>query len=70
MAELKRVGIAVDAWKVPIFEQHLKKAGYTYSVIHGGPFTTITISGVAVEPLAKIITLANAEAKKRGLING
>jgi len=28
--KVKVAGIALDAWKLPIFEKHLKKAGYTW----------------------------------------
>lgn len=61
---MKRAGIAVDAWKVPIFERHLSTAGYTYSIVAGELFATITVDGVVIESLAKVIVAANAEAAR------
>lgn len=32
---MKKVGIGIDKWKLPIFEKHLRRAGYTWDKTDG-----------------------------------
>jgi len=41
---MKKIGIALDEWKMPIFERHLKQAGYSFE--NSGLLTTGTFCAV------------------------
>lgn len=63
----KTAAVCIDDWKLPVFEQHLKAAGYT----HDGPFTFS--SGVLVlkvhcewlHKLRPVIEAAQTESARR-----
>jgi len=63
-----KAAIAIDAWKLPIFERHLTKAGYTYQSI--GPITDgtlmLSVTTDNGQALAQVVLAANIEAKKTG----
>lgn len=59
-----KAGIAVDDWKLPIFERHLSKAGHVYEK---GPGVTrdtllLTVETDDVAALETVVRAANAEA--------
>jgi len=59
-----KAGIAIDAWKLEIFEHHLKRAGIAYR--NAGPLTpdSLLLSVETNDPVAlqKVVTKANTEA--------
>lgn len=64
-----KVGIAVDAWKLPVFEKWLNKDGYAFEI--RGPLyldrddvLVITVETSNHGILETIIKLANDEAKR------
>lgn len=60
-----RAAIALDTWKIGIFDRHLTEAGFTYSVA-GKISESITVLHVETENLlglAPIVKAANAEAQ-------
>lgn len=63
-----RVAIAIDDWKLPIFERHLSQSGYAFkncgSLTPGALILSVeTTNGDA---LAVVIKAANAEAARTG----
>lgn len=63
-----KVGIAIDAWKLEIFERHLRDAGYSFENCGRMVDSCIllrveTVNAVA---LSGIVANANAEAKRTG----
>ena len=63
-----RAGIAIDAWKLSIFDRHLTSAGYAYT---DGPGLTqdtrlLTVSTENVEALEVVVRAANTEARQTG----
>jgi hypothetical protein len=59
-----KAAIVIDDWKLPIFYQHLTRAGYDYKK---GPGVTKGTFALIVEtndmaPLATVVRAANAEA--------
>ena len=65
---LQKVAIAIDRWKLPIFERHLKDSGYMFGVTQGlVPMSyLLKVETVNVEALAEVIKAANTEAAKTG----
>lgn len=63
---MTNIGIALDDWKLPIFEKALKKAGYNYAVEGGlSPGTKMLRVLVSdVKGFKKIIRKANNAAAK------
>ncbi len=65
---MKKAGIAIDSWKLPIFERHLKQGGYTYQ--EGAGLTDDTrmlyVSTENLEALSVVVGAANIEAAKTG----
>lgn len=61
---MKKAAIAVDHWKLPIFERHLTEAGYVYE--RGEGFTegtlTLYVQTTDLKLLEKVVRTANAEA--------
>ena len=61
-------GIAIDEWKLPIFERHLKQAGYSFE--NCGLFADTTLLLRVDTPnlvaLGEVIKAANAEAALTG----
>lgn len=63
-----KAGIAIDDWKLPIFERHLKQSGYTFE--NKGPLVAgtlilhvVTDNAVALQ---EVIKAANTEAARTG----
>jgi len=63
-----KAGIAIDDWKLPIFERHLSQAGYAFT--NAGPLTTgcliLTVETHNFEALAIVVKAANTEAAMTG----
>lgn len=64
---MKRAGIAIDRWKLPIFQRHLARAGYQFTE---GVFTSetliLTVDTADVEALGLVVKAANEEAARQG----
>lgn len=66
-----RIGIAIDSWKLPIFEKHLKAAGYVYEqrpgVMPDGILLTVKYDrATEAAALHRVVADANKEARARG----
>jgi hypothetical protein len=63
-----KAGIAIDSWKLPIFERHLTQAGYVYinqgALTPGTLLLTVTTQNAAA--LATVVKAANTEAARTG----
>ena len=64
MSDSKKVGIAIDSWKLAIFERHLESAGYAFESHPGVAADTLTLIVVtdSVSELRPIVEAANNEA--------
>lgn len=61
-----KIGIAIDPWKLDIFERHLKEAGYTnYEVHEGDQITSIIVHADYAHKLQPIIEAAQREAAEK-----
>ena len=64
----KKAGIVLDNWKFPIFERHLKQAGYAFKRTDG--FTadamTLTVDAENLVALGEVLKAANTEAAQTG----
>lgn len=68
---MAKVGIAIDNWKLPIFERHLTKAGYPHKWTPGltkdtGLITIELERASQAATLHPIIKAANDEAARTG----
>lgn len=65
----KTAGIAIDDWKLPIFERHLRQAGYPFT--NAGKLTAGTlvlkVETINLEALAVVVKAANDEAAQVAL---
>ncbi len=63
-----KAGIAIDTWKLPIFERHLTQAGYSFT--NSGILTKgVTLLKVTTEnaiALQEVLKAANDEAAQKG----
>lgn len=64
-----RAAIAIDDWKLPIFEKHLSEAGFTYTQSKGLTKKTLMLyvesaDLAAMAELEKVVRTANAAADK------
>jgi hypothetical protein len=66
---MPKAAIAIDDWKLPIFERHLVGAGYEFEQHPGLTSDTLTLTVVtpSVEELEVVVRAANTEAQKRKL---
>lgn len=59
-----KAGIAIDPWKLPIFERHLTQAGYAF--VNAGLLTQgaliLTVETENRDALQRVIQAANDEA--------
>ena len=62
------VTIAIDAWKLPIFERHLKHAGYSYTEMPLEGLTSIALAVTTntAQALGVVVRAANDEATHTG----
>lgn len=68
---MAKAGIAIDNWKLPIFERHLTRAGYTYKWTPGltkdtGIITVELNRATEAASLHPIVKAANDEAARTG----
>ena len=63
-----KAGIAIDEWKLPIFERHLSQAGYTHVKGRGLTPGTLILTVVTenVTALQDVVRAANNEAARTG----
>ena len=65
---MQKAGIAIDEWKLPIFERRLKQAGYSFE--NSGLLTTGTlllrVDTTNLEALNEVLKTANTEAAQTG----
>lgn len=63
-----KAAIAIDAWKLPIFERHLSGSGYAFEKVNGPmPGTLLLkVETANVEALGGVVRAANAEAARTG----
>lgn len=65
-----KAAIAIDDWKLPIFERHLKEAGYEFKTVPGlTPGTLLlqvitTRSFTELQPIVQAAQLEAARSKK------
>lgn len=61
-----KAAIAIDDWKLPIFERHLSKAGYTFEQLPGvtGDSLFLMVNSLSFKDLEKVVRAANTEARK------
>lgn len=66
--DMIKAGIAVDDWKLPIFERHLTQAGYAYEKREGLVPGTCLLAVSTENPtaLAETVRKASDEAHKTG----
>lgn len=59
-----KAGIYIDAWKLPIFERRLKKAGYTWDTNPGLSPNTLSMMVMtnSIKELEAVVRAANTEA--------
>jgi hypothetical protein len=67
-AQTKKAAVAIDTWKLPIFERHLRGAGYTWQNV--GALTddslVLTVQTTNMQALAQVVLKANQEAARTG----
>lgn len=63
-----KAGIAIDDWKLPIFERHLTQAGYAYTQGPGLSSGTLLLKVTTenAQALHAVVLAANTEAAGRG----
>lgn len=61
-----KAAIAIDDWKLPIFERHLSDAGYKFERVPGLTNNTLILSvmTLSVKELEVVVRAANTEARK------
>lgn len=61
-----RAGVAIDSWKLSIFEKHLTEAGYTYETRPGVTSDSlmlhVVVDNSSLHDLHKAVLAANTEA--------
>lgn len=65
---VQKAGIAIDAWKLPIFERHLRQAGYSFEnagLLLAGTLL-LRVSTTNLTALAEVVKAANTEAAMTG----
>jgi len=64
---MPKAAIAIDDWKLPIFERHLTVAGYEWEQYPGltENTLTLTVTTPCLNALAVVVREANTEAATR-----
>lgn len=59
-----KAGIAIDGWKLPIFQRHLDAAGYQFEQHPGVTADTLTLTVItdSAADLEVVVRAANTEA--------
>lgn len=65
-----KAAIAIDEWKLPIFERHLAQSGYVYKKGPGVTLDTLflTVETENMQALEIVVRAANAEAAQTGAL--
>lgn len=67
--DVHTAGIAIDSWKLPIFERHLKDAGYTFKppvkILDGT--LLLQVKTTNLQALHGVVRKANQEAANIGV---
>jgi hypothetical protein len=65
---MSKAAIAIDKWKLHIFERHLKKHGYDFTQSGGLTKDTmfLSVETINLEAFAIVVKAANDEAAKTG----
>ena len=65
---MRKAGIVIDEWKLPIFERRLKQAGYSFE--NSGLLATGTlllrVDTANLEALGEVLKAANTEVAQTG----
>lgn len=63
---MSKAGIAIDRWKLPIFERHLSQAGYSFchADLASCDAVLLTVETENLEALAAVVLAAQQEAAK------
>lgn len=65
---MTKAGIAIDDWKLPIFERHLSQAGYAFDnagrIMAGTLLLRVDTENLVA--LSEVVKAANAEAAQTG----
>jgi hypothetical protein len=66
-----RVGIAIEGWKLPVFDKHLTSSGYGYETNPGLSANTLLLIVItnSSEALAQVVRAANDECAAKGKEN-
>lgn len=67
-----KAGVAIDEWKLPIFERHLKQSGYAFenvgrlasTVVNDCQTILLRIDTTNLVALGEVLKAANTEAAK------
>lgn len=65
---MKKAGVVIDDWKLPVFKKHLDAAGYSYTD-QPGPITgtrVLTVQFEWVHKLKPVVDAANKECRNAG----
>lgn len=66
--DLKTAGIAIDSWKLSIFERHLKEGGYEFinagKLLKGTLLLKVSVAEGGQQALAQVVLAANTEAAR------
>jgi len=64
---MPKAAIAIDDWKLPIFERHLAGGGYQYEQHPGltDDTLTLTVTTDCLQDLEVVVRAANNEARRR-----
>jgi len=65
---MKKAAIAIDAWKLSIFERHLSQSGYTWKQVDGltANALILTVETKNMVALGAVVKAANDEAARTG----
>jgi len=71
---MKKSGVAIDDWKLPIFKKHLDKAGYAYTehpgLMEGTLLLQVQYEWVSdLEPIIEAANKECANVSKQGATN-
>lgn len=61
----KKAAIAIDAWKLSIFDRHLKAAGYTYTHNGNADIIILKVNYEWLSKLKPIVEAANLECSNQ-----
>ncbi len=70
---MKKAGVAIDAWKLPIFERHLSEGGFEFkncgALVADTLLLQVDVLDGYAQRLAQTVLAANTEAARIGRPN-